>query len=74
MIYVRRDVAQRKEGRNCTGKYTTVKNTCRFIGRCTTTNLSHWEQGNPGGCPPAFGPDEEDPEGIDLYTSGFAPY
>lgn len=33
-----------------------------------------WEQGNPNGCPPVFGPDAEDPMGVDLYTSGFAPY
>ena len=49
-------------------------NTCRLVGRCETTDLFDWEQGNPDGCPAAFGPDSEDPMGIDLYTSGFAPY
>ena len=74
VIYVRRDLPI--AGRNCSGKYEsgTGVNTCRLIGRCETSNLTEWEQGNPGGCPAVFGPDAEDPMGVDLYTSGFAPY
>eukprot|EP01043_Picozoa_sp_COSAG02_P043785 COSAG02_NODE_3846_length_6153_cov_1.953089_5_plen_436_part_00 len=72
VIYVRRDLPI--VGRNCSGKYNPDINTCRLIGRCETTDLSDWEQGNPGGCPAVFGPDSEDPPGIDLYTSGFVPY
>jgi hypothetical protein len=72
VIYVRRDLEI--AGRNCSGKYESTKNTCRLVGRCETTDLYDWEQGNPEGCPAVFGPDAEDPMGIDLYTSGFAPY
>jgi hypothetical protein len=72
VIFVRRDLGI--SGRNCSGKYESGKNTCRLVGRCETTDLFDWEQGNPAGCPAAFGPDSEDPSGIDLYTSGFAPY
>ena len=73
IVYVRRDLPI--EGRNCSARYDWGgRNTCRLIGRCETTNLTDWEQGNPAGCPPVFGPDADDPMGIDLYTSGFAPY
>ena len=72
VVYVRRDLPI--PGRNCSAKYGSAANTCRLIGRCETSDLLHWEQGNPGGCPAVFGPDAEDPEGVDLYTSGFAPY
>ena len=73
IVYVRRDLPI--EGRNCSARYDWGgRNTCRLIGRCETTNLTDWEQGNPEGCPPVFGPDTDDPTGIDLYTSGFAPY
>ena len=72
VIYVRRDLGI--AGRNCSSKYESAKNTCRLVGRCETTDLFDWEEGNPEGCPAAFGPDAEDPMGIDLYTSGFAPY
>jgi sucrose-6-phosphate hydrolase SacC (GH32 family) len=72
VIYVRRDLDI--VGRNCSNKFMSGPNSCRLIGRCTTTDLNDWEQGNPAGCPPVFGPDAQDPQGIDLYTSGFAPY
>jgi hypothetical protein len=70
VIYVRRDLEI--AGRNCS-KFMSG-GTCRLIGRCETTSLSDWEQGNRDGCPAVFGPDAEDPDGIDLYTNGFAPY
>jgi hypothetical protein len=73
VIYVRRDLDI--AGRNCSNKFMSGPNTCRLIGRCETSDLNDWEQGNKqGGCPTVFGPDAEDPVGIDLYTSGFAPY
>ena len=72
VIYVRRDLDI--PGRTCSDKFMSGPNTCRLIGRCETTSLTDWEQGNRDGCPAVFGPDAEDPAGIDLYTSGFAPY
>jgi len=49
----------------------------RFIGRCETTNLTDWLQGDaPGadGCPVVFGPDSLDPDWLDLYTNAWTPY
>ena len=47
VIYVRRDL-------DIPAGNTTTRT--RFIGRCETSSLNDWEQGNRDGCPPVFGP------------------
>ena len=49
----------------------------RFVGRCVTSNLSNWQQEIPAGasgCPVVFGPDDLDPERVDVYTNAWTPY
>lgn len=53
----------------------------RYVGRCVTSNLSNWQQDyglapngvDFNGCPVVFGPDEMDPDRVDVYTNAWTP-
>jgi hypothetical protein len=65
VIMVRRDV-------QVVGKSSGV---IRQIGRCVTDDLSDWEKFAPAdGCEIVFGPDEMDPDDVDVYTNAWTRY
>ena len=67
VVFVRRD----------TGAPAGKTDSTRFIGRCTTGNLSNWQQEIPagsGGCEVVFGADGGDPDHLDIYTNSWTPY
>lgn len=48
----------------------------RYVGRCVTDSISDWQSEVKGGsgCPVVFGPDDVDPDRVDVYTNAWTPY